>query len=299
MKTFFYNLVYFIREAKNTIRFNLLSNFFSILGTGLILFLLGLVITGGSVGNQFITMLSNEAEISAYFADGTDSDKAELLVTSIGNLEGVQDARLINASEAKEQMKELLGNEAEILELFEENPFEAFIEVRIDLEAMDQVLSEVGNLNGIEYVRDNRAVLEQLQGIIDGLSYLGYLIIAAVGITTLIIISHMIRQGIYNNKDQINTLRLLGAPGAFIGFPFVLVGLLLTLIGGGIAAGLLIPLIGEGSRMVGESLLFLPMPSVEELIQRVVIVIFTVSTILGVAGSLFGLISIKKVDNKG
>jgi cell division transport system permease protein len=43
MKTFFYNLGYFFAEVKKTVRLNLLSNLFSIIGTGLILFLLGMV----------------------------------------------------------------------------------------------------------------------------------------------------------------------------------------------------------------------------------------------------------------
>lgn len=297
MKTFFYNLGYFLSEAVKTIRYNLLSNFFSVVGTGLILFLLGMVAIGWAVGDQLITMLSEEAEISAYFDENTDTDKAMKLVNQVKTMEGVWDARLIGEEEAQARMEETLGEEAQILELFEENPFEAFIEIRIHLESMDAVLENVVNLNGIDYVRDNRAVLDQLKGITEGLKLLGYLIIAAVGITTLIIIAHMIRQGIYNNKDQINTLRLLGAPSSFIGFPFVLVGLLLTLFGGILAVALLIPLINQGYIQLGGSMPFIPLPPKEELINNTGILILTVSILLGFLGSLFGLSSIRKVSN--
>jgi cell division transport system permease protein len=297
MKTFFYNIGYFMKEAWRTIRMNFLSNFFSIIGTGLILFLLGLVTVGTIIGNQFITKLSQEAEISAYFVEDMGVDAAKELVSEIQNIQGVWNAKLIDEMQARAMMEDMLGEEAKILELFEDNPFKAFIEIRIDLDAMETVLSQVASLEGIDYVRDNRAVLKQLQSIIRGVEVVGYLITLAVGITTLILLSHMIRQGIYNNREQINTLRLLGAPGSFIGFPYVLVGVLLTLLGGGLAIALLILLIDGGYPKISGTIPFLPLPSQTLLIQQSATLIVTVSVILGVLGSLFGLSSIGK-DNR-
>jgi cell division transport system permease protein len=297
MRTFFYNLGYFLMEAKRTLRFNPLSNLFSIIGTGLILFLLGMVLAGWSVGDQLITSLRDEAEVSAYFTEVTDKEEALILLDTIKNMEGVLDAHYIDEAQARTQMKEMLGDEAQILELFEDNPFDAFLEVKINLEQMDTVLSNVKNLKGIEYVRDNREVLEQMKNITKGLKLLGTLVILAVGVTTLIIISHMIRQGIYNNKEQINTLRLLGAPNSFIGFPFVLTGMLLTLCGGIVAMVLLIILINGGYSQLSGSIPFIPMPAKDEMRDKVSLIIVIVSILLGLLGSLFGLSSIKNEKN--
>jgi cell division transport system permease protein len=297
MKTFFYNIGYFLLEAKRTIRFNPLSNFFSVIGTGLILFLLGLVLTGWSIGDRFIEALQKEAEISAYFDQGTSKEEALKLAKAMKGIEGVTDARYIDETEAQQRMKEMLGEESEILGLFDENPFEAFLEIRIRLDDMDRVLAEVSNQKGIAYVRDNRSVLEQMRGIASGLKVFGLLVMSAVGITTLIIISHMIRQGIYNNKDQINTLRLLGAPNGFIGFPFVLAGTLLTLLGGALAAALLVLLLKEGYSRLNGTIPFLPLPPYEELKNTVSMVILAVGAVLGLAGSLFGVSSIRKTDD--
>ncbi|MGB4661156.1 MAG: permease-like cell division protein FtsX [Mobilitalea sp.] len=299
MKTFLYNIGYFFLEAKRTIRFNPLSNLFSVVGTGLILFLFGMVIAGWSIGDQMISALQGEAEISAYFDTAIDKEAALGLADTIKGMDGVYDAKYVNETEARTQMKEMLGEEAEILELFEENPFEAFLEVRINLENMDTVLANIQTLEGINYVRDNREILEQMKSITEGIKLLGSLIILAVGITTVIIIAHMIREGIYNNKDQINTLRLLGAPSTFIGFPFVLAGLLLTVFGGVIAAILLIILINNGYGILGGSIPFIPLPPMAELRQNVCVIIIGVSVILGLLGSLFGLSSIHRQDNKG
>lgn len=296
MKTFFYNIGYFLLEAKRTIRFNPLSNLFSVIGTGLILFLLGMVLTGWSVGDKLIAALKEEAEVSAYFTEGIDKEEALKLIDTINGMDGVLKASYINDIEAKAQMEEMLGDEADILELFEENPFDAFIEIKINLNNMDQVLSEVKSLEGIDYVRDNRSVLEQMKGIADGLKIFGVLIMTAVGITTLIIISHMIRQGIYNNKDQINTLRLLGAPNTFIGFPFVLAGTFMTLLGGILAAGLIVLLLNQGYHYLGNFIPFIPLPKLGDLREKVSVMIVLVSFALGLIGSLFGVSSIGKAE---
>ncbi len=296
MKTFFYNIGYFLLETVRTIRFNPLSNLFSALGTGLILFLFGMVLTGWSIGDTLVSALQEEAQISAYFTENVDENLAQALTNKINDMSGVQNAIYINADQAYEQSKKMLGNEAEILELFDKNPFEAYVDIRINLDDMDRVLKDVGRLNGIEYVRDNRDILEQMKGIVEVLKALGILIALAVGVTTLIIVSHMIRQGIYNNKEQINTLRLLGAPSSFIGFPFILAGTLLTLLGGVLATVLLVILSNKGYNQLSGYILFLPMPPIEDLRNRISLIILAVSAGLGLLGSLFGLSSIRKSD---
>ena len=296
MKSILYNLGYFLKEVKNILQLNLLSNIFSIIGTGLILFVLGMVATGWGVSNRLVVMLQEEAEISAYFSGNTNPEEAKKIVEDIKNINGVWDSRLIGKDEAYSRMEKVLVEEAHILELFDENPFQSFIEVRIHLNQMDSVLDKVKNLKSIEYVRDNRAVLEKVKSITEGLKVLGYLVMAAVGITTIVIVSHMIRQGIYNNKDQINTLRLLGAPNNFIGFPFVLVGLLLTFVGGILASTLMVILINQVYAQVS-SVPFIPLPPRGELISSLILLIMAVSIGLGIIGSIFGLSSIKKVGS--
>jgi cell division transport system permease protein len=294
MRRFLFNIGYFLKESGRIIRLNLLSNIFTVIGTGLILFLLGLVITGADIGNRLVVMLNDEAEVNGYFSQEVTSEEMDVIAVKIGNMDGVRSTRIVDEDEAKSRMEEILGEEAKILELFSDNPFEAFIEIRINVDAMDAVINNVKNTDGIEYVRDNKEVLEKIQDITYALRILGYLMIFAVGITTLIILSHMIRQGIYNNKDQINTLKLLGSPGAFIGFPYVLTGVILTLLGGMIAAFFMVWLINSAYDSIGGTILFLPLPPRKELTDIMMLWLPGISLVLGFFGSLFGLSSIRE-----
>ncbi|NLE26234.1 MAG: hypothetical protein GX625_12995 [Clostridiaceae bacterium] len=294
MKNFVANLGYFFKEAGRIIFSNTLSNIFTFLGTVLILLLLASVVTGWSIASRLVTMLQEEAEVSVFFHEDLEEKEVLTLAEELGKLEGVWSARVVDESEAYSRMEEILANDAGILELFDENPFKAYIEIRIDPGYLNSVIEDIQRYKEVDFVRDNRGVLESINSIIKGINAIGSLIIFAVGITTVIIISHMIRQGIYNNRDQIKTLRFLGASRIFIGFPFICVGLLMTVAAGILSSLIMALLIHQGYIVMGGSIPFIPLPAEADLVLGVAFVLMGVSVILGMAGSLFGLSSIKE-----
>jgi len=284
-----------MKEAYKTIRLNLLSNIFSFIGTVLIFFIFALVITGWNISGRLVSMLKEEAEISAYFDDyNLDEDGKAGLLKRIEETEGVLEVNLVSREEAYTRMENVLGNEAGILELFDDNPFEEYIEIRIHLDETERITDSIKNIPGIEYVRDNREILSRIEGMVKTLNMAVYLVTAAVGITTVIIISHMIRQGIYENRFQINTLQLLGASNSFINFPFLIAGFLMVLGGGILASVLIVIAINMGFGQLSGTIPFIPLPPRNELIEHVVVVIMAASAVLGLGGSIFGLSSIKE-----
>ncbi|NLW21935.1 MAG: hypothetical protein GXY88_01555 [Tissierellia bacterium] len=291
MRSTIYNIGYFLKEAKTIFKVDLLSNIFSILSIGLIFFILALVISGWGISNYVIGIIEKEAEINVYFReDMRDPDIIEL-IKEIESIEGIGKAVFVSQEEAYNRMVEILGSEAAILELFDENPFSPFIEVQIHIEEVDSILEELEKIEEVEHIRDNKRVIDRLQNIVFILKIIGLLAVVAVGISTLVVISHIIRQGIYNNREQINTLELLGAPEFFIGFPFFLEGLFLTIMGGLIASLLLVITIRYGYSQMGIALTFIPLPSKDILTNNMVIFIMASSGVLGAVGSLFGLMS--------
>ena len=291
MKNFFYNTGYFLKEVKTIIRTNLLSNIFSLFSTSLILFILTMVIAGWWISSQVVETIQGESEINVYFNESIGNIGALKMVESIKGIDGVREVRMVAKQEAYNRMEKILGKDASVLRFFDDNPFSPFLEVKIHLEKMDPLLKSIGLVEGVGYVRDNRDVLNRIRNISVVLRILGYLVIAAVGISTLVIISHIIRLGIHNNSDQINTLRLLGAPSTFIAFPFLLEGLLLTLGGGVLALALAAFALKYVYAQLAGPLPFIPLPSREVLVSGLVILVTSLSAFLGIAGSLFGLAS--------
>lgn len=293
MKNFFYNVGYFFREAKTIFSVDFLSNIFSIFSIGLIFFMLSMIFSGWWISNEVVEVLQKEAEINVFYNEELENLAINQLIEDIGEVQGVTEVNLIGEEESYNRMVDVLGKEASILELFSDNPFTSFIEVKINMEDVDSILGQLENVDNIEYIRDNKDVIDSLQRIITLLTIIGVLVITAVGISTLVVVSHIIRQGIYNNRDQINTLKLLGAPDSFIGFPFMLEGLVLTIGGGLFASGLIALAINYGYSKIGSFLLFIPLPTSESLISSMVVMNISIGVVLGVIGSLFGLSSAK------
>ena len=284
-----YNLSYFLKESKTLFKIDFLSNIFSIISIGLILFILSLVLLGWRVSSYVIQIVEREGEINVYYDLSLQEKDINYLMEDIEKIEGVSSTSLVSQDEAYNRMAEILGKEAGILELFDENPFTPFIEVKIHIEEVDSILDELESMLGIDYIRDNKNIIDRLQNILIILKVLGVLALVAIGVSTLIVVSHIIRQGIYNNRDQINTLELLGAPDIFIGFPFILEGVFLTLLGGVIAFILLKLVLGLGYSKLFTALPFLPLPAEESLLIPIGIFILLLSGLLGIIGSLFGL----------
>lgn len=293
MKNYIKNIGYFLKETKTIFRLSMLSNILSIFSIGMIFFILAMVISGWQISNKVIEVIQGEAEINVYYDKSLNAFGAAQLAEKIKGLDGVAKARVIDEGEAYSRMVEILGKEARVLEVFDNNPFTSFIEVRINLEKIDPVLKQINDLKGIELVRDNRGVLDRLRNIAGILNYLGSLVIAAVGISTLLIISHIIKLGIYNNRDQINTLSLLGAPEIFISFPFLMAGLILTVGGGIIASALSIFTLKSVYSQIAGNIPFIPLPSLEDIIPQLIILLTSLSAFLGIAGSVFGILSAK------
>lgn len=291
MRAYFKNIGYFLKETKTIFQLNWISNIFTLLSTGLIFFILATVISSWWISNQVIEIIQEEAEINVYFNEDIENIEDEI-IEQIRGIKGVRAVKVVNEDEAYDRMAEVLGKEARVLEFLDDNPFSPFIEVQIYIDEMDTIIDKLNIITGIEYIRDNREVLDRVSNIANILKFIGYLVITVVTISTIVIISHIIRLGIYNNREQINTLALLGAPKFFISFPYLLEGLLLT-VGGGILAVVMTTLVIKYiyARMMGP-LPFIPLPPVEILISNTLILIIAASTILGIVGSLIGLASI-------
>ncbi len=289
MKTIISNFGYFLKEARTIIKINLMSNILSILSIGLILFFAVATISGWWISNQAVEVLEEEAEINVYFAEDIDEDEVDHMMKKIHALTGVEEVSLVDKNEAYHRMEEVLGKEAKVLKYLDENPFSPYIEVQIDLESMDSIIERLKSIEGIEQIRDNREILGKIRNLSSVLKTIGYIFITAVGVSTLIIVSHIIRTGIYENREQINTLILLGAPDGFISFPFLIEGMILTL-GGGLLASLLLSLsLRYVYSVMAGPLRLIPLPDMESMGRKLISIIMLLSAGFGLLGSLFGL----------
>jgi len=290
------NLGYVFQEVKTILRLNGISSLLSLFSLTLIFFVAILAMSSWQISTSLVQALENEAEISVYYdAARVESGDLDLsnLISQIVSADGTLSALPISAEDAYIQMSGILGQDAAVLNHFDENPFEPYLEVGIDLNKLSEVIDEIKVLDGVAYVRDNQTVLEKVAAIAGVVSGIGIFVALAVGLATLMVTSHIIREGVHSNREQIMTLKLLGAPNGFIYQPYVMGGVLLTTLAGLLAAGLFLWFVRVVSADLAEVITFLPPVNVDGMISMTLWGAAAASFVLGLAASLLGLSMIR------
>jgi len=283
------NTNYYLGEVKTIIKLNGFSSFLSVISLSLIFFITTLTLTGWWLSTTFTNALENEAEISAYYPADISLNNVQGLILEIQKMEGVKTVTAVTAEQAYDKMSEILGQEAKILSQFDENPFEAYLEIGIDLDRLEPILTTLELNDQLEYIRDNRTILEKISRISTLIALLGIIMTLAVGISTFIITSHIIREGVHAHEAQINTLQLLGAPDTFINLPFIIEGALLALISGILAAIAYLGFMRVVGNFTDGVIPFFPIIETQTVFISISVGTICVSLILGLLASLFGL----------
>ncbi|MFO7611879.1 MAG: permease-like cell division protein FtsX [Clostridia bacterium] len=294
MRNIIRNTGYFLSEIKTIFFLNGFSGILSILSLMLIFFTALLALSGWMISVDLVDTLKSEAEISVYYTQDASEEMLLSIENSFGRIDGINSFRNVSAEEAYDMMAEILGEEADTLSNFEENPFEAYYEVSIDSEKLEDILIRVGEMDHIEYVRDNQSILEKLNDIVKIVTVVSILAVLAVAIATFIITLHIIRESVHAHRRHVSTLRLLGAPAWFVNIPFVAEGTLVTFLAGVLSIVLYILFAGMLGRMADETLPFLPAMNFSGIKLTLVIGMAAVSILLGLVSSMLGLKLIKR-----
>ncbi len=278
---------HYLRETALLFGTNRISSIMSLLSTVLVFLFLGSILVGTRITGHWMTMVLGEAEIQVF---PSNEQRMESLHDDVRLVSGVEEVLVVDAEAAKARMEMLLGGEAEIMTYLEENPFRPFLEVRLTLSKVDLVLAEISEMDGVERIVDNRDVLEQLYRLDTGLQRAGIVISLSVALFTFVLLSHMTRAGVVHHREQIRTLRLLGAPEWHLALPFLFLGVLMGAGGALVASTVLTVLVRNGFHS-GEGILFLPLPAVDALLDNLFLLTGVAGVVLGLLGTGSGLLS--------
>ncbi len=288
----FKNLGYFIHESVLLWKVDLKSNRLSVLSIMFILLIAGLCFTAEVIGENVLDVLREEADIAVFYSEETEETQIDVLQRDLNALPGVLLTERVSKESSLHEMEEILGKDKEVLTLFDENPFAPYIRVKVDLAQRNAILQEIEGWDLIEHIRDNKDVVEKLEQIIRILTVIGVFVLATVIFVSVVVISHILRQGIFLNREHIKILHLLGAPKNFIRMPFLMEGFFMSLLSGILASLLLSGLIFL-VYMRWSGFGFFPLPEMKFLILSGTLRTLLLSLALGVFGSVSGVQAIR------
>ncbi|MDZ4654922.1 MAG: permease-like cell division protein FtsX [Coriobacteriia bacterium] len=295
------NVGYFIRESLVSFRRNWVMSLGAVITIYLSLLLVGASVGSSVIVNNIVQSVEDKVSIRIFLKDGAAPEDIESLQGVLLKDERVKNVKYTSKEEALEEFKKTMEDSPEIVDQLEVNPLPASLDVDLDdpRNVMDVVATIKANPtfpNVADKPEDPEKSLKYGQQIVNQLftftrilRTIGVVFITMLAVISLIFINNSIRLAIYARRKEIGIMRLVGASNWFIRTPFLMEGVIQSLIGAVLALGTLglaqlylVP-------VVREQLPFLPFSiSGTAAVQISLILVFS-GIIIGIVGSGFAL----------
>jgi len=224
------NTVFFFKELwKNLVR-NPLMSAAAASTTVLSLLTLGISLAIVYSINNLVVEVTSQVEIRAFLRKDVSNYKIKELQDQMMKLPQVRRVEYISSDRALDKLQEDLNLNLEMTP--EENPLPPALVIRVaDPRQVGVVADQIREMNGIEDMNYGETILK---GILDAskiIKFVGYFLTILMAAAALFTIINTIRLTMIARKDEIRTMKLVGATTWFIRWPFMMEGIMLGLIG--------------------------------------------------------------------
>lgn len=225
----------YLRETASGLRRNGIVAFAAMSTAFIALFLFGLALLIAREFNLVIDAYTGNVQVAVYLTDSASPDSVALLTRRLEGLSAVDDVRYESKAEACERFGVLFANQpvfVDNVDCEKDNPLPASLRVTLaDTAQFEQVRAAVEGQPGVDRVEDYREVLSRLVAITRVLS-IGVLSIAIIMLASAVaLIANTLRMGMFARRKEIGIMRLVGATNWRIRVPFLIEGLVESLLG--------------------------------------------------------------------
>lgn len=231
---------YFFRETTSGLRRNGLVAFAAISTTFIALLLFGLALLISRQVSLMIEATTGNVEVAVYLSDPVNPDTVGSLTQTLAELPVVEDVIYESKDEAYERFIELFKDQKALVNNVDPEALPASLRVKLsDPERYAQVEAVLRGQPGIERVVDQSAFLDRLFSI-TRVFRVGVLLVSFVMlVSAAILIANTVRMGLFARRKEIGIMKLVGATNWRIRIPFLIEGIVESLIGAGAAIAVL------------------------------------------------------------
>ncbi|MFC6334859.1 permease-like cell division protein FtsX [Paenibacillus septentrionalis] len=236
----FSTLTRHMREGFKSILRNGWMSFASITSIFISLLILGVFILMALNMNAMASQIESQVQIRVYLETDVAEEVAADLQKQIGNIAEVSKLTYVSKEEGLALLRERMGEDnSDWLEGYdnENNPLpitftvEVF-EPKLVKSVADQIntIASSYEVSPISDVKYGQGTVETLFKITEAIRNAGYVIVAALSITAVLLISNTIRMTIVARQREISIMKMVGATNAFIRWPFFIEGALIGVV---------------------------------------------------------------------
>lgn len=185
--------------------------------------------------DAIIEDLEQQNQIMAFVDETLSEEEARALESQIAAISNVREVQFMTRKEA---MDNYTGQyeDSQLFEDIDESVFRhRFIIYLQDISLMEQTERDLYKIYGVADVSVHLEIANGFITVRNVVSALSLALVVILVIVSVFIMANTIKLTTYGRREEIVIMKMVGASNAFIRFPFIVEGLLLGLIGGGIA----------------------------------------------------------------
>lgn len=285
------SLGYLLKEGAKNIWSNRTMSFASVGVLVSCLLLTGAAVLFSMNIDSAMQSVEGSNSITVYCTQGLPTLKAVQVGEAIKNIDNISECELVPKDQAVEEMLEMLGDNGTVLEgLMGEDNFlpDSYRISMADLALYDETVAQITAIDGVEKIIDYSDIAEQLTQLDDMVTTVCFWIILLLGIVSLFIIANTIRVALFSRRLEISIMKSVGATNWFVRVPFLVEGMIIGLVSGGLAS--LILNVAYDNVISSLSILsfFTPLP-LDPYRLRIVLIFLLAGAAFGVLGGFISL----------
>lgn len=295
------NLFRIIRAGFN----NFLRNSWLSAATISVMVLALIVVTGllllNVVTQSIVSTLQNKVDVSAYFQGGAPEEDILALRQELVDLSEVKSVEYISKEEALRRFRDRHKDNEVLLQSLgelDDNPLEASLNIRAQYASQYQGIvsfleqSKYQSLLDKVNYHQNRDVIDKVSNLAGNIGNGGWVATIFLALMAVFVTFNTIRLTMFNWKDEISVMRLVGAGNWFIRGPFVVEGIIYGILAAFVTLLVIYPALYFVSPKITS---FLPEVDLLYFFEVNIISIMFLLTAVSVAlGSLSSLIAIRR-----
>ncbi len=301
------NASYFVRESVQNFRRNWVMSLGAVITIYLSLLLVGIFIATGFVVNSVVQSVEDKVTIQIFLKDGAATADVNALQQELLSDALVDDVDYTSKDEALKKFKDDMKQSPEIIDQLEGNPLPASLDVTLkDPRTVEQMVANIKKNpmftkvadrpdNPEESLKYGQQIVNKLFAFTRVIRIIEIVFVVMLGVVSLIFINNTIRLAIYARRKEIGIMRLVGASNWFIRTPFILEGVLQSLIGATLAILSVVSLQAAILPRLREALPFLAVSLTGGATAQISLSLILGGIVIGVAGSWMAMTRYLKV----
>jgi cell division transport system permease protein len=238
---------YALREAWGSLWRSGRSSAFAVLAITLAAVVLGAILLVSWNVDRLLTQWTTASEFSVFLRDDATSEQRGALESAIDQSGVTAGREYVSKADALSRFRSQFADLASLTTDLGDNPFPASLEVRVRPDAeqngrADPLVKRLATMPGVADVRYDREWLSRVSSGLGAVRGAGFALALLMALAAAVTVAAVVRLGLHARRDEIEIMKLVGSPVAFIRGPFIAEGILQ----GGLGAVIAIVLLWAG-----------------------------------------------------